>query len=89
MAKGPSVIAARLLERQEVAGEYRRSLAVAGRGEGEGTEDPDQAAPKGLSTMMVDGSMTCSTSWSILPSSRSVGIGCGGIEVHGLLVSMG
>ena len=44
MAKGGSGSATMGLERQEIAGEYRRFVADFGGGVGAGTGDPDQAA---------------------------------------------
>ena len=47
MAKAASKLAADVLQGQEVAGEHRRTVAIAERGEGHGTGDADQAAPMG------------------------------------------
>src|ERR1035438_4977835 len=47
MAKGDSEFAAQGLGWQEIAGEYRRAVAGAGRGRVAGTADPDQVAPMG------------------------------------------
>jgi hypothetical protein len=47
MAKGGSKFAVAGLQCQEVAGEYRRTVADAGSGVVEGTGDADEAAPVG------------------------------------------
>jgi hypothetical protein len=69
MAKGGSKFAALGVECQEVGGEHRRTVAHACRGQGAGTEDPDQAAPMGhrRPTITVD-SMTCTTWCMTRPS---------------------
>ena len=47
MAKADSDLAVDVLQGQEAADEYRRTVADAGRGGGHGTADADQAAPMG------------------------------------------
>ena len=83
MAKGGSEFAATGLEWQEIAGEYRRAVAGRRMRPRRGYCGSRPSCTSGRSTILVAGSMTCSTSSMTRPSSSWRGAGCGATEGSG------